>query len=99
MVVLEVEGGEIGGMVIQDGTRGECGDSGGCEDLGEGNFVISYFYYKEPRHIKKFCPKLIGKNAQPQSSFFVHVMTNNQVSKTGNNYNISMSKSKYAKYL
>ena len=47
------------------GDLGGCGEIGGRNDLGEGSSVISYFYYKEPGHINKFCPKLIRKNTQP----------------------------------
>ena len=81
------------------GDLDEHGDSSRHCDLGEDNSVISCFYCKEPRHIKKFCPKLIGKNTHSQSFQFAYVTINNQASKTRDNCNISMSKSEYAEYL
>ena len=42
-----------------DRGRDEIGERG---DFGEGSSMVSYFYCKEPGHIKKFYPKLIGKN-------------------------------------
>ena len=54
--------------VGHDGTRGgrrrgrKDGDSSRHGDLSEGNSIVSCFSYKEPRHIKRFYPKLIGKN-------------------------------------
>ena len=59
------------------GGRGR-GDLGGFGDLGEGCSVVYCFYCKEHGHIKKFCPKLIGKNTQSQSSRFAKVLMNNQ---------------------
>ena len=44
------------------GDLGGGGNSGERDNLGEGNFVVSCFYWKEPRHIKRFCLKLIRKN-------------------------------------
>ena len=70
------------------GRRGEGREHG---DLSGGNLVISCFYCKEPGHIKRFYPRLIRKNTQPQSSRFAL--------KIGDIYNISMLKSDYAKYL
>ena len=75
------------------------GESGERDDPGEGNSEVSCFYCKEPGYIKRFCPKLIGKNRQLQSSRFAYVTTNNQTSEIRENCNISMLKSKYAEYL
>ena len=50
------------------GTRGGRRDDRGhgeidrCGDLGKDSSMVFYFYCKEPGHIKKICPKLIGKN-------------------------------------
>ena len=47
-----------GGGGITGGRR----NNRGRDDLGEGSSMVSYFYCKELGHIKKFYPKLIGKN-------------------------------------
>ena len=48
------------------GRRGDKGHgvSSGDGNLHEGSSVVSYFYYKEPRHIIKYWPKSMGKNTQ-----------------------------------
>ena len=77
LVSFDAQGGRGGTRRGKRGGRGR-GDSGGHGDPGKDNSVVSCFYYKKPRYIKKFYPKLIGKNTQPQSSRFVYVMTNSQ---------------------
>ena len=55
---------------IRDGRRGSRGrgdsrghgEIDGCGNLGEGSSMVSCFYYKKLIHIKKYYPKLIGKN-------------------------------------
>ena len=49
--------GDRGGT--RDGRRGHRGRG----YLGGGNSMVSCFYCKEPGHIKKFCPKLIGTHS------------------------------------
>ena len=56
------------------GARGARRGGRGRGDLSESNFVISGFYSKEPRYIKKFFPKLIGTKVHKYNHHDLHIL-------------------------
>ena len=83
-------------ILVSFGTRGARGRGGRGHDSGEIEAIVSCYFHREPRHVKKYCPKLNAKTIQP--SWFAHVMTSSMAQEYENNCNVIMSKNEYVNY-